>query len=74
MVGELLELLEWLVASLAGWRYLLSPTYRRRVHEDWRDEKWYYIAWDVLCGTAGIVFSALILFGVFQLLSYVLGR
>jgi len=35
----MLEFLDGLVAAMAGWRHLLSSMYRRRVHEDWRDEK-----------------------------------
>ena len=72
-MGDLLELLDWSVVALAGWRYLLSPAYRRRVHKEWRDEAWYYIAWDVLCGIAGIAFTLLVFFAPYRLLSHALG-
>jgi len=60
-LANLSELADWLVAAIAPWRYILSPTYRRRVHEGWRFESRLYVAWDVICGAAGIAF---VYFGV----------
>jgi len=74
MIGALLEFLDWLQVALAAWRYLVSPSYRRWVHEEWRDERWYYIAWDVVGGIAGIVVSGVILFGVYQVVMHLAGR
>jgi hypothetical protein len=67
MIEALLELLDCLasvgMAATAGWRYLLSAPYRRQVHAEWQYERWYYIAWDVVCGTAGVLLSVLMLLG-----------
>jgi len=60
MIGALGEILEWMLVAVAGWRYLLSPKYRKAKHEDWKHEKAVYIVWDVFGGLAGIGFSILI--------------
>jgi hypothetical protein len=62
MIGELGEIFEWLMAALVGWRYLLSPSYRKAKHNDWRNEKAIYIVWDVCGGLAGIIFSLLVIY------------
>lgn len=60
MIGELNELYGWLRAGTAGWRFLFIPSYRRETMSGWRFERWYYVAWDIVCGLAGIAFSLLI--------------
>lgn len=57
MIGELGEFFEWIRTASLGWQYLFSPSYRRNIHEGWKYEKWYYVVWDIICGTAGILFS-----------------
>jgi hypothetical protein len=57
-------LLEWLLGAAAGWRYLFSPSYRRRVHARWRDKAGIYIAVDVICGVATCLVSVLLLHAV----------
>jgi hypothetical protein len=64
MIGELGELVDWVKASAAGWRYIFSARYRQQVHSRWRNEKWFYIAGDVLCGIAGIAFSLGVCWGI----------
>ena len=66
-MGELLEFLDWFRAAGLGWRYLFSPEYRREVHEKWKNEKWYYAAWDILCGLAGIAFGLLVIYLIWSL-------
>ena len=56
-LGEVVELLDWFSAALAGWRYLFSRSYRRQVHELWRERSRWRICWDILCGAAGIAFT-----------------
>lgn len=62
MIGELGELYDWLRAGTAGWRFVFIPSYRNKIVSGWRSERWYYIAWDIVCGLAGVVFSLLIVF------------
>jgi hypothetical protein len=62
MIGELGELYDWLRAGTAGWRFVFIASYRNQIISGWRSERWYYIAWDVVCGLAGVVFSLLIVF------------
>jgi len=64
MIGELGEFIDWLRAATAGWRFLLSPTYRHTVMNRWQSEHWYSIAWDLTCGIAGIAFGVLSLIGL----------
>jgi hypothetical protein len=66
MVGELGELFEWIRAAFAGWRFLFSPSYRKTKRNDWENEKTIYIVWDVFCGLAGIIFSLLIIYFVYE--------
>lgn len=60
MISEVFEFLEWLNAAFAGWRFLVSPRYRRSVYERWRVATRWRIAWDVICGSVGVIFSILI--------------
>jgi hypothetical protein len=39
-VLEALEILDWLANALAGWRYLLSSSFRQRTHKRWKVEGW----------------------------------
>jgi hypothetical protein len=64
MIGELSELVDWCRTATAGWRFLFSSTYRRMVISGWRDERWFYVTWDIICGLSGIAFTLLILAGV----------
>jgi hypothetical protein len=65
--GGFAELLDWLRGAFAGWRYLFSSSYRRQIHAGWRSDRWYYIAWDVICGAAGVAFSLFILYAIVSL-------
>ena len=60
------ELLDWLLGAVAGWRYVFSPSYRRRTHARWRDEAWIYIAFDVICAAVACAFSLFLLAGLIR--------
>jgi hypothetical protein len=66
MIAAIGEIVEWFIAAFAGWRYLLSPSYRKRKHGDWRNESALYVVWDVCCGLAGIAFSFLAIYLAFE--------
>lgn len=70
MIGVIGETIEWILAALAGWRYLLSPKYRKAKHNDWKNEKVIYIVWDFCCGLAGIAFSILVIYLIYRELAY----
>jgi hypothetical protein len=55
--GAFTEITAWAELVLAGWRYLLSPTYRARKHHEWHHEHVGYVIFDVVCGTIGIAVS-----------------
>ena len=57
---EALEFIDWFRAAFAGWRFMFSSTYRAEIRERWRNERVWYVVWDVLCGLAGITFSLLV--------------
>jgi hypothetical protein len=59
LAGGLAELVDWCRAVFSAWHYLLSASYRRKVHEGWRFETRFYVAWDILCGLAGFTFTLL---------------
>ncbi len=55
--GGLSELFDWFRAAFAAWRYLFSSSYRRQVHERWRSEGRFYIAWEIICAVAGFALT-----------------
>jgi hypothetical protein len=57
---DTLEFADWFRATLGGWRFIFSPSFRRQMRDRWKHESWLYITMDVLCGLAGIAFSLLI--------------
>ena len=52
--------------SFFVWFYILLPSYRRRLHRQWRFEKWYYVLFDILKGIAQLVFSIVLIRIVLQ--------
>ena len=63
MLGEVREFLGWFRAAFAGWKFLFIPSYRHAVIAGWKFERWYYVAWDVILGSAGVLFSIALLYG-----------
>ena len=61
------ELSEWFYGAFAGWRYVFSRSYRRRVHARWRDEAWVYVAVDIICGIVTCAFSLFVLNAVISM-------
>lgn len=60
------EILEWGVVAVAGWRFLLSPSYRRAKIDDWKSENVLYIVWDIIAGMVGIAISLLALYFAYE--------
>jgi drug/metabolite transporter (DMT)-like permease len=50
------DVLGFLAAAFAGWRYLFSPSYRRRVHERWQSKSQLQIAQEIAAAVAGSLF------------------
>jgi hypothetical protein len=50
------DVLGFLAAACTGWRYLFSPSYRRRVHERWQSKNQLQIAQEVAAAVAGSLF------------------
>ncbi len=68
MIDELIDLFDWMRAVIAGWRFMFSPGYRTQVVSGWIGKAWYHVAWDILCGLAGIVLSLFVLYLLWLLL------
>ena len=51
----LADLLGFLGAAFAGWRYLFSASYRRRVHARWHSKSQLQIAQEIAAAVAGSV-------------------
>lgn len=66
-IFEALELGDWLRAAVAGWRYLFSRSFRIQTHARWRQERRWHVAWDVICGMAGMAFTGLIFYAIVSL-------
>ena len=71
-VGELLfeltELVDWLIHGGAGWRYLLSKSYRRQVHQPWRLQSRLAVANEIFWGILAFLFTWLLAAGVVYLI------
>jgi hypothetical protein len=72
IIGGIGELIQWLRASIAGWKYLLSKEYRRKTHVKWQSYSKLKIIWQIICGIVGLLFSFLVLYGAFVLFKVVL--
>jgi len=57
---EALEFVDWIRAGFAGWRYLVSVSFRRETHMRWKQASTVRVLWDVACGVAGIAFTLLV--------------
>jgi hypothetical protein len=62
--GVFAEITAWVEPWLAGWRYLLSPTYRARKHHDWSQEQVGYAILDVVGGIVGVAVSVAVAYVV----------
>ncbi len=60
------EILEWGVVAVAGWRFLLSPSYRKARLSDWKSENVLYIVWDIIGGMVGMAISLLVLYFAYE--------
>lgn len=60
MIGELAELKDWFRATFSGWRFMFSPSYRRKMRQHWEHERWPHVLFDIACGLLGIAFSFLL--------------
>ncbi len=64
-LGEFIEFVGHSVEGLAGWRYLLSPTYRRRTHERWKDMSGAEVVGEVVVFGLSFIFVTLVIGGLF---------
>ncbi len=64
-LGEFIEFVGYSVEGLAGWRYLLFPSYRRRVHERWRSQSKFETACEIFMLTLSFILVNLLIFGLF---------
>jgi hypothetical protein len=67
MLLEGFEFIDWLRAGAAGWRYLLSGTFRRETRARWKEASTLRVTWEILCGIAGIAFIPLVVYVVISL-------
>jgi hypothetical protein len=68
MIGDFIEAVDWLRAGVSGWRFMFSASFRNEALAKWKNESRYYVLWDVVCGFAGVVFSLLLVGGLFYAL------
>jgi len=54
-----------LAAIFLGWRYLLQPSFRRRVHEEWKADTSWNVAVEVFWGAVGVLFSTALIISLF---------
>jgi hypothetical protein len=59
--GALGDFIHFLGNAFAGWRYVFSPSYRRRIHARWESQSQLQIAQDVTSAIVGCLFLLLLL-------------
>jgi hypothetical protein len=60
MIAEFIEMIGYSIEGFAGWRYLLSPGYRRRVHERWRQQSRLETAFEIFVALISFAFITLV--------------
>lgn len=63
-LSELIDFVGYSIEGLAGWRYLLSPSYRRRVHERWRNQSRIETAGEIFTFALSFILVSFIIGGV----------
>ncbi len=72
MIFDVIELFDTLVNGYFGWRYLFSKSYRRKVHERWKNQPTSYKISEILEGIIAIIFTLLIFIVIMVLFVYVI--
>jgi hypothetical protein len=67
-IAEIVELVGHSIEGLAGWRYLLSPSFRQRTNERWRKQSRLETTVEVLLFGVSFIFVTLIIGGILWLL------
>jgi hypothetical protein len=62
--GELVDFIGYSIEGFAGWRYLLSPSYRRRVHERWKNQSRRETAGEIITFGLSFTFVSLVAGGL----------
>ena len=57
MAADALEVFDWIVDAFAGWRYLLSPSFRQRTHQRWKVEGRGKMFIEILFGGLGVLLT-----------------
>lgn len=55
-----LEILDWVEDAFAGWRYLISSSFRQRTHKRWKVDGRGKVFIEVLFGGLGVIVSLLL--------------
>jgi hypothetical protein len=63
-LGEIIDFIGYSIEGLAGWRYLLSPSYRRRVHVRWRNQSKLETAGEIFTFAMSFIFVSFIIGGL----------
>ena len=67
MPADVLEIFDWIANGFAGWRYLFSPSFRRRTHARWKAEGRSKAFFDILFGAVGMLITIFLLWVVVNL-------
>ena len=54
---DALEIGDWIISGVAGWRYFLSPSFRQRTHTRWKAESRGTIVIEALVAVAGMLIT-----------------
>ena len=68
MPADALEIFEWIGNAFAGWRYLFSPSFRRRTHARWKAEGRGTAFVEILFGAMAMLFTLFLLWLVVDML------
>lgn len=69
MPADVLEIFDWMAQAFAGWRYLLSPSYRDRTHKRWKAEGRGKATLEIFFGALAVLLTlGLLLWAIFALI------
>lgn len=61
MPSDTFEIFDWIGDAFAGWRYLVSRSFRQRTHTRWKTEGWATVIIEILFGGLAVLLTLFLL-------------
>lgn len=60
MPAEVFEVVDWIINAFGGWRYVVSPSFRRRTHDRWKVEGKIQATIEILLASFGLLLTIIL--------------